>query len=107
MAMNNAAYAHYDTVVIDDPDSQAPVAVTRSRTTTEELQMQVLVHGEWHRMLDDHTQTACGEPWHAGRTPSERTGPRLTARGGRLCGRCYTPREIEKAAENDLKAKGY
>lgn len=65
---------------------------TVGRVRTEELTMQVLAFGCWHRRTPDLLTTACGVPFHSQFSPLRRE--ELTEP---LCRECFTTFEINKA----------
>lgn len=91
----STAYAYEpDTEVIEEPEP--PIAI--GRVSTEDLTVQVFLLGEWHRKIVDLNETSCEVPFH----PREKTRrEQLTHSEGRLCGVCFTPRELRRATEND------
>jgi hypothetical protein len=80
-----------DTVVVDEPQ--------RGRVQTEELTMQVLHAGHWHRRLPDLSATSCGA-----RYPSQFAPLRREALRHPLCGGCFTPLELARADRLDLES---
>lgn len=104
----------FDTTVVDDPDAPRPFrlfppapepspAPATGRVPTEELTMQVLVLGQWHRRTPDLAETACGVPVRLVETPPRREV--LTYQGGDLCETCFTPHERARARRADLEAQ--
>lgn len=111
--MFDGAAAAVDTVVMDDPDAPGAPAIGRATTVdeiadAEELTMQILVLGEWHRRTPDLKETACGVPVRMVETPmrpevlSERAT--ATSPAGRMCRECFTPHELKRACANDNEA---
>jgi hypothetical protein len=107
------AYQHAeDTEVIDDPEAPPhrrlfPPATPRpvvGRVPTEELTMQVLVKGEWHRRMPEPVfETSCGQLFRFTETSTRREV--LTYRDGKLCEICFTPHERHRARQLDLEAE--
>lgn len=67
------------------------------RVPTEDLTMQVLHGGTWHRRLPDLSATACGSRFHSQFAPVRReelTHP--------LCRGCFTPLELARADAKDV-----
>lgn len=92
--MDDAAYA-FDTFVVDDPDEQPMPSLGRVRT--EDLTMQILVMGQWHRRTPDLKATACGVPYHSQFAPTRREelcNP--------LCPQCFTDHELSIANVRDI-----
>ncbi len=73
------------------------------RASTEELTMQVLHDGAWHRRTPDLSSTACGDPLHSQYSPLRRE-TLDGASDGALCDRCHTEFELNKYEES-RKAK--
>ncbi len=97
-----------DTRVIDDPDAPPHARLfpkpALPRVSTEELTMQVLVDGQWHRRIPDPVhETSCGVPFRLVETPPRREV--LTYRDGDLCETCFTPHERARARRLDLEAQ--
>ena len=111
--LDAASALAYDTEVVDDPDApspfglftpaSAPSSPAIGRVPTEELTMQVLVLGQWHRRTPDLAETACGVPVRLVETPPRREV--LTYQGGDLCETCFTPHERARARRADLEAQ--
>ncbi len=83
-----------DTIVIDLDDQRPP--------KPKDVVMQVLCEGRdpsdgaaWHRLMPDHTRTACGVKFNV-RTSSVRR----EALTEPLCGRCFTQEERDEAARS-------
>lgn len=96
MATPALAYDEADKEVVDVEEPPfRPVAgppIARSRTSTGELTMQVLVDGEWHRRMPEITPTSCEREYNTQFSPVRReelTHP--------LCPVCFTPAEIARA----------
>jgi hypothetical protein len=89
--MHDAAPRYDRNAVVDVPGEPA-----RPRTLTEELTVQIMTNGTWHRRTPDLKSTACGQSFHAQFTPT-----RLESHKGPLCLVCFTPYEREKSAEID------
>lgn len=69
--------------------------------TDEELEMQVLAGGKWHRRMPDLAHTACGEPISSQFSPLRRHDLSEA-----LCVHCFTLFELQCAAiraERDLE----
>jgi hypothetical protein len=64
----------------------------------DELTMQVLHDGVWHRRLLSRNETACGVPYHG-----QFHSLRRESLEGKLCGNCFTIRE--QAISDDLAEK--
>lgn len=92
-----------DVSVVDvEPTKPAPKPVRRRRVVTdEELDMQVLANGQWHRRTPDLAHTACGERFQAQFAPIRRNDL-----AGPLCAVCFTAFERQVAelrAEDDRR----
>lgn len=83
-----------DAVVVDIPVSTpATREARRRRSADEELEMQVLTGGTWHRRTPDLANTACGE-----RIASQFSPLRRHALSEPLCNQCFTRFELATAA---------
>lgn len=74
-----------DTEVVDVQESPR-------RVQTEELTMQVLHSGAWHRRLPDLSATSCGARYHSQFAPVRREELKHP-----LCRGCFTPFELARA----------
>ncbi len=87
--LTSAAQAYEaDTVVVDVDERPSP----RTSRRTEELTMQILHAGAWHRRMPDLAATACDKPFHSQFAPVRReelTHP--------LCPTCFTSAELGRA----------
>lgn len=88
--MHDAAHGYSPDAYVVDADDRSP---TRSRTATEELTVHVQVIGTWHRRTPDIASTACGIQYHG-----QFGALRREELVGRLCGDCFTPFEMTRAA---------
>lgn len=91
-AMVNALAYEPDKQIVDVEDPPS-----RPRVATQELTMQVLHDGAWHRRLPDLSATACGSKYHSQFSPSRREELRHP-----LCETCHTPIEVALADKADL-----
>jgi hypothetical protein len=83
-----------DVVVIDIPVSTpATRAARQRRSADEELEMQVLTGGTWHRRTPDLANTACGQ-----RIASQFSPLRRHELSEPMCGQCFTAFELATAA---------
>ncbi len=81
-----------DTFVVDVDDRPS------QRACTEDLTMQVLHAGAWHRRTPDLATTACGDAIHGQFTPTRRED--LKHPLSKHCG-CFTSFELSKADERE------
>lgn len=90
------ALARYepDTVVVDVERPTTRTKPTSPRAHPEELTMQVLADGAWHRRTPDLKTTACGMPLHSQFSPVRREELRHPL--SRACG-CFTSFELARA----------
>lgn len=92
--MHDAAHRYDpDTIVVDVDDGPS-----FGRVSTEDLTMQILVMGKWHRRTPDLKTTACGVPFHSQFSPTRREelcNP--------LCGDCFTDYEKSVANVRDIE----
>jgi hypothetical protein len=86
-------HAHYepDTIIADVED---PPHRTSRRRYAEELTMQVLMQGAWHRRKPNLARTACDQPINSQFSPLRRE-----ALIDPLCSVCFTESERQDAAE--------
>lgn len=77
-----------DTVIVD---------LALPRVATEDLTMQVLVNGSYHRRLPNLSATACGTRYHAQFAPTRREQLRHP-----LCSTCHTPLELALADKAEI-----
>jgi hypothetical protein len=84
---------HLDTVIVDVDEPSRP------RVASEELTVQVMTGGTWHRRRRDLAMTACGLTYHSQFAPVRREND-----AGPLCVKCHTDYELaqsEKLAKTD------
>jgi hypothetical protein len=79
-----------DKVIVDVDD--------RPRRRTEDLTMQVMHGGVWHRRLPDMSATACGTGYHSQFAPARREALKHP-----LCQGCFTAFELARADAAELK----
>ncbi len=107
--MHDAIATSFDTIVFDDPDiPDALPTVARSRVSTAELTMHVLVLSQWHRRTPDLRETACGVATPLGSMLRREALTEMTVDdrpAGKLCLDCFTPHERVRAAKADQDAR--
>lgn len=112
--MFDAAPAYEKYVVELDDIDDAPEREERDATSAaadeeEEVVMQVLVLGQWHRCTPDHASTACGVPFRFVNSLKRREvltqRAHLDAPPGDMCPDCFTQFEIAQANARDEAAR--
>lgn len=104
----SAYYEAFDVVLEDARDQQPDPAAQPAVDDEEEVVVQVLVLGQWHRTIPSHDTTSCAVPFrfslhtkrHEALTCREHRG----APAAPMCPLCFTPHEIELAKAADAKA---
>lgn len=87
---DSRAAAYEPDVYVLDVDPRP--ARRRREPTDEELEMQVLAGGTWHRRMPDLGHTACGQ-----RIASQFSPLRRHDLSEPLCSGCFTPFELQTA----------